>query len=274
MGAVKTFSILLALLLLCFIVGSIPPATPEPSFIILHPVSAPPQFNSNTPSLNNTKSETPNMTYTGTNLLGVIDSTIPPSKWWIDRTGQVIDAAVYYSSAPSVRLDATTPESNNPDRECDSISLSIEPGDHLVFQCWIKTSATGTSYLWGGARIGIDFYDSNRITAIQYNPEGATPSEYEMNNQVDQWHDWGTDWALMTIDMIVPEYMPSDGYYYPDEQLRTPSGIIAWMQVWDSNGPTNPGQAWFSDPTFYVNPSEVGGVSVPVLVSCLLMQRR
>ena len=115
------------------------------------------------------------------------------------------------------------------------------------------------SYDYGGARIGIDFYDSHRITAIQYNPAGATPTEYEMNNQVDQWHDWNTDWALMEVDLVVPSQMPSDGYYYPDEELHTPTSIYAWMQVWDSNGCINTGQGWFSDPVFYINPTTLGG---------------
>ena len=180
-----------------------------------------------------------------------------PEDWWIDRTGQYLVTNVTHDGVNAILLNATTTGSDNPDRECDVHGFAISPGDHLYFSTWINITETGMPVAYGGARIGIDFYDSHRITAIQFNPEGTTPTEYQMNNQDDYyfWTDWGTvGWNQMIIDVIVPQYMPSDGGYYPDEELHTPSYCIAWAQVWDNNGPVNPGQAWFSEPYLYLNP--------------------
>ena len=184
----------------------------------------------------------------GSNLVPI------PSGWWIDRDGQTLDTSVTYNGMPSIRLDKTATTSNNLNRECDSITISVKPGNHIVFKCWMKTTASGLGDTnpYSGARIGIDFYDNMRISALQ-SPTYPNTAEGERQMYVN----WGTsEWTLRTIDFILPSTMAADGYLgHPIGGSYTPTCIILWMQVWSSTyGATDSGKAWFANPQLYIYP--------------------
>ena len=191
-----------------------------------------------------------------------------PTKWWVDREGQKIDNTVTYNGKSSIRLDPTSSWGNNPARECVGPWIAIKPGDHVVYTCWIKITASGKgdTSLFSGARLGIDFYDStNRITGLMsstwegvtYNGIANWPSSAagEAANYVH----WGTQgWVQRRIDFIVPWSMPGDGGSIGGSShgygTYVPCGMLPTIQVWGTYGSTDPGQAWFADAQIYVNP--------------------
>ena len=186
--------------------------------------------------------------------------SVIPSDYYIGLEGQMIvtDPLLEHTSGyPSIRLDSTTAEGNNPNRECYSRRVAIKVGYEIVFSCYIKISETGMLCDWGGARLGIDFYDDGgRITALQSDGQhGYYPNE-DAQAILDFYVEWGKDgWTKRTIDFIVPAQMESDGSFYEEGTLKTPTSIVPWIQVWDSNGCINMGQAWFADSELAINPT-------------------
>ena len=275
----KKYLILLVCITLCLIflsfintVGaSKPTPTPTPSPTPTPTSSPSPTPNpSPTPTASPTPTPTPFPIHISMMSSGTILPSLPnptnlapiPSAWYLTYGSgpQIIhlDNTVVHNGKPSIRLDQHTSADVNVDRECDSIWLAVKPGDHIVFSCWMKTTSSGLGDTnpFSGARIGIDFYDSKRITGVQSDGQhGYFPNEDDQaiaNNYVN----WGTSvWTKRTIDFVVPNTMGSDGYYYSINQQRTPTGMIVWMQVWSSTyGSTDSGQAWFSNATVYINP--------------------
>ena len=176
-----------------------------------------------------------------------------------------VDNSVLHNGHVSIRIDHHVDGVDpNYAREVDLDWLAANPGDHIVFKCWIKTSpqaagyANDLGYPWGsGGRIGIDFYDDNRIGAIQSNPNGIAPVITGANWETVQavranYVLWGGDWSQRTIDFIIPQYVGSDGYAYPNGEMHTPYGIIPWLQAWGNEPET--GVAWFADCELYINP--------------------
>jgi hypothetical protein len=165
-----------------------------------------------------------------------------------------LDTSVTYNGESSIRLDNHTSADINTARECNSISFSAHPGDHIVFSCWMKTSASGygDTNPYSGARIGIDFYNSKRIAGLQSPTYPDTDTGVRLN-----YVNWGTSqWTKRTIDFVVPQTMTADGWSgWPQGSQQTPTGMILWMQVWSSSyGSTDPGQAWFAHVELYKNP--------------------
>ncbi len=186
---------------------------------------------------------------------------IIPVDYSLNLAGQVLvtDPSFEHTPGyPSIRLDPTTQEGNNPNRECYSKRIPINVGDNIVFSCYIKTSETRTLYHWGGARIGIDFYDNKgSITAIQSDGQhGYYPNE-DAESQAGHYVEWGSNgWTLRIINFTVPGTMRADGYLgHPFGGTYTPTSIILWLQVWDSNGAANTGVAWFADSKLTINPT-------------------
>lgn len=189
-----------------------------------------------------------------------------PSGWHINREGQfIVSNPIYEHTAgnPSLSLNATDPDGNNPDREYNSAIIPVNAGQHIVYSCWIKITESGLdeNRPWLGARIGIDFFDSHRIIALQ-SSTWAGQNSY-LYPEIPNWSDlseqavwnnfvnWGTvGWQKRTIDFIVPSSMPSDGRYYPLGETHSPTAMIVWMQVGDSS---DPGQAWFADSELYID---------------------
>jgi hypothetical protein len=198
----------------------------------------------------------PTPTATSTPLLNNLAPL--PSAWHLTYgTGpQIIhlDTSVTYNGQPSIRLDRHTSADINTGRECNTGGIRIKPGDHIVFKCWMKTTASGygDTNPYSGARIGIDFYNSQRIAALQ------SPTYPDTNLGVRQnYVNWGTSqWTQRTIEFVVPQTIPADGWIgYPAGSLQTPTAMILWIQVWSSTyGSTDPGQAWFANTELYINP--------------------
>jgi len=57
----------------------------------------------------------------------------------------------------------------------------------------------------------------------------------------------------ITIDF--PAQIESNGGFYEEGELKTPTSIAPWIQVWDSNGGINTGQAWFANSKLAINPT-------------------
>lgn len=275
-GGAVTFA---ATILICYLVGLSCPE-PEPvTFTVLTPIQAPPTLTPIPLPQTTQKMETPKVTYTGTNR------TPMPNGWTTAYTGNewgiggvanvVLDTSVQHNGANSLRIDPTGATGNTA-REANSYYLNVQPGNHIYFAVWIKTSAAAVGETDRCARFGLDFYGSGgRIQGIQ-TPDGTpwTLAGGWPANEDNQFVDWGSDWTLKVMEFTVAatydaDYWCGEGYSLGDHAV--PTGCIPWYQVASS---VDGGEGWFSDPVFYVNPSEEGGVSVPVLVSCLLMQRR
>ena len=156
-----------------------------------------------------------------------------------------MDNNVLYNGQSSIRLDPS-PLGTNTARECDGLWLSVKPGQHIVFTCWIKTTSSsyGDKNSQSGARIGFDYYDGvGRVCGIQYS--GAYTTSYTNAQLAAEYVPWGTGtWVERTIDTIVPSTVYSDS----DGSAHTPCGIIPTMQVWSIiYGPNDAGQSWFAN---------------------------
>jgi len=173
-----------------------------------------------------------------------------------------VDYSVLHDGHPSMRIEHHV-EGVDPNRarEIDVSWFAVKPGDHIVFKCWIKTGPQASGYAndlglrWGsGGRIGIDFYGENYIGGVSYNPKGASPTTNSPSSteQRANYVLWGSDWEFRTIDLIVPPYFASDGYVFPEGEMKLVKGIIPWAQAW-SNEPGT-GIAWFADAELYINP--------------------
>jgi hypothetical protein len=175
----------------------------------------------------------------------------------------VLDTQVLFEGNPSVRQDPVG-TTDNTAREVNGPYLYIQPGDHIVFSCWIKTSASsyGDTNLNSGGRIGIDYYGtSGRIGATQ-SPDGrpswTPPGNWASNTYLNYVH-WGTNtWTKITMDFVVPEQFYADPWCsssYTQGQLVKPTAIIPWFQVWSSSyGASDNGSAWFANAELYINP--------------------
>jgi hypothetical protein len=219
-----------------------PTSTPTPV-----PTASPPPSSSNLAIIPNT--------WGGYAYFGeiVYTSVSPPSANQISA----YDTSVYRTAGQgSIRLDPYLGLGENTGREADGPYLTIKPGDHIVFSCWMKTTGS-TAGLNGdplyGARIGIDFYANRRITATQ-SPDGSTWNPITNVYPVGQtFVPWGTStWTQVTINFIVAQTYLADGLAgYPLGQSATPTACIPWMQVMN---PSDGGPAWFADAQLYINP--------------------
>ena len=164
-----------------------------------------------------------------------------------------------YYGEPSIRIDPYVSGPNSA-RECDGGWVNggyirVSGGTHVVFTCWMKTSASAVSAYnsdptdrYGkGARIGIDFYTSsnsidvaalvNGVIAYPYttNPVPISGYPHSEGSHVP----WNTaGWTMQTIDCYVPS---GYGITY----------MIPWMQV---VSPTDAGVGWFANSALYINP--------------------
>jgi len=157
------------------------------TIIVLIPSPSPSPSPSPTPTP--TATPTPTPTATPTNLAPI------PQGWSTATNGMhyavggvanvILDSNVKYNSVASIRDDPVG-NTDNYAREVNGPYLSIKPGDHIIFSCWIKTSASslGDKSATSGGRIGIDFYGGGRITGSA-SPDGAvwTPSGGWPNNE-------------------------------------------------------------------------------------------
>ena len=191
-----------------------------------------------------------------------------PADWRIGETWNAptyLDNNVLYNGEPSIRMEKGTDASKSreildADKTQSNWCVRIKPGDHIVFKVWMKTSAStiGDTSSSSGVRLGIDFYSSgSRITGSQ-SPDGSvwTPSGGYPSNQNLNFVKWGSDWTQRTMDFIVPNQYPTDGWLGGTKGvMTTPNGMVPWIQVWsDSHQNADNGIAWFAHAEVYINP--------------------
>jgi hypothetical protein len=152
--------------------------------------------------------------------------------------------------------------------EVDSTQITVKPGDHIVMGCYIKT---GTYSPDSWVTFGFDFHTTYNglswITGYNSSAELAFPqlSQIVEGAQGDKLGvtftgdypvavGYGSDWTLVKMDFTVP----TATYYYVFDGSGTstyvaegvhPDSIICWTAN------TGNGEAWFSEPFLYVNPS-------------------
>lgn len=174
----------------------------------------------------------------------VYTSVAPPSANQITDYDTVVECTL---GAGSARIDPYVVGSENTAREIDSDYLSISPGVHVVFSCYMKIVEGGD-----GARIGLDFYGvGGRITSKQSAGSSFPPSEDDAAIQANWVYDYnGGAWQLRTLEFVVPATLQRDG----TETQVVPTGIIAWMQGQTINDPQT--SVWFADVVLQFDPSE------------------
>jgi len=155
-------------------------------------------------------------------------------------------------------------------REVDGAWQSVNPGDHIYFAVWVKTTFLSSSEPYPAARIGMDFYASSSLgygvpCYDAAGHEAAKPSEAEMISGYDSEGGgpirlpWGNDWTLLVWDL----HIPTDYFTYV---YTTVGGVtqvyscdpvqINSMTVWlDARAVTDNAYCWFADPVLYINPS-------------------
>lgn len=192
-----------------------------------------------------------------TNLISVTDG-----QWWADsdsNTAPIRDMQIVNKDG---RVSWEVPLSDV-DWGVDHNGIAVFPGDHVVFSCWIKTSAPtimGDDYLSGG-RIGVDIYGGVGGASFGTScPDGLGHGAEVHNTFVV----FGTDvWTKVTIDFVVAASYVANQVTngFPVGTVFVPSLAVFWFQTWSCVYFTaERGSAWFADPVLQINPSSgVGG---------------
>ncbi|MGD0644308.1 MAG: hypothetical protein ABSA75_05320 [Candidatus Bathyarchaeia archaeon] len=174
-----------------------------------------------------------------------------PNDWCIGSpafANSVLDTNITHNGNPSITIYSDPVKS----REVDGNWIAVNPGDHIVMKCWIKTDPSQETSVYNhdptdsygaGARIGIDFYSNVGNTGISVLVNGVGSDAIHITGSIQSVGSdvpWNTSvWTLQTIDCIVP-----NGYNI--------TGMIPWLQVRPA---TDYGKAWFADAQLYINPS-------------------
>src|SRR5208283_693957 len=147
--------------------------------------------------------------YTGTNLTPI------PTGWQTSSNGMIyavggsswdtFDASNPYGGVESVKISPPYGASS----ECDGSFLTISPGEHIVFICWMKTTSStigDNGNPQAGVRIGIDMYgNTGRITGIATTSGGVdyTP-ENGWTDGSSCYVEWNTPtWTEIIMDFTV-----------------------------------------------------------------------
>jgi len=153
-----------------------------------------------------------------------------------------IDTSVTHNGHVSIRVEQDYVVGT---REVDGTWRTVHPGDHIVIQCWIKTSTPTDSDPYSGARVGADIYGGGASYIVDSYPHDG--SEH-LNSLVH----WGSDWTLKTWDFIIP----STTYTHDHAGNSIPATQVTSIVVWLDARPTDwSSYAWFSDAAMYVNPA-------------------
>jgi hypothetical protein len=205
---------------------------------------------------------------------------IPSNKWGFG-TNQIIfnDTTVLHNGNPSLRIEPHTSADQNYAREINREWLQTKPGDNIVFKAWAKTeTAVNTAYT--GARIGIDFYVSQKPAGSHAVVDGQ-PHGYSTINGV--WSSKGNatyiypnwdytnyqtfvdtpvsqflkpfaddGWVQLVWNVTVPSKVYTQNYDAVPITPQQISGFIAWMDVRE---PSSTADVWFSDVELYINPT-------------------
>jgi hypothetical protein len=168
-----------------------------------------------------------------------------------------VDTQTTYNGNPTFRIE---PGNNY---GADHGGIDISPGEHIVMECWIKTSGTPAG-AYTGARIGLDFYGANgRICGPSSPQEAAAGITYPnapsslQQTEAAYYVPWGSGWTLITWSFVVPATCTGDGALasgVPLGQQSVPTYCIPWLQIYAGNEYSNTYTSWFSDFQFYINP--------------------
>lgn len=171
-----------------------------------------------------------------------------------------VDTSVTHNGHVSIRCDgpATT---GNPWREVDAYGVlpgqvfQVKPGDHVVFNCWIKTAPSTLSNPTYGAMILIDLYGSvGRIWEVAWGYPASTDFNTEKYGAYKH-VPYGSDWVQAVLDFIVPSKTftsNSEGAAIPAQTVTRMIPVIQCPPQYPSR---EKGSAWFSDAELYINPN-------------------
>ncbi len=170
-----------------------------------------------------------------------------------------VDTSVLHNGNPSIKVG---PDYVRGTREVDGAWLSVKPGDHIVFSCWVKTASYSSKDPYAGARIGMDFYASTSAgSGIPYTNPTTTDAGHPTNAENVYGGGrsvWGRDWTLVTWDVYVPTtvytYVLNGATNQWSVKSCSPTQISSVIPWFDVRGVTDNAYAWFADPTFYINP--------------------
>jgi len=152
--------------------------------------------------------------------------------------------------------------------ELDGTIYPVNIGDHIVFSCWLMTTASshGDTNPLDGIMIGGAFYDSHYQGICETGSTSGQSDYYFADG-----HDtsvvvpWGTStWTLITVDFIVPSTIAADGYqggFYAGQQV-VPAYFAPQITVLGTTynlGINEAGTAYAWNPIFYLNPSGSSG---------------
>jgi hypothetical protein len=170
-----------------------------------------------------------------------------------------VDNSVLHNGNPSIRVG---PDYVRGSREVDGAWIGVNPGDHIVYSVWIKTSAYKTSDMFPGGRLGMDFYiGSSRgggiATCDASGYQAGHPNDVE--NVAGNWRVvWGSDWTQVTWDLHIPTtyytYVTTTVNGVPGIYTCNPVQINSMVAWFDVRGATDTANAWFADPQLYINP--------------------
>jgi hypothetical protein len=220
-------------------------------------------YTTNGPTPTPTPTFTPNPTPPSGNLMSVTDGN-----WYCDSDwshapirAMTINYTNTYASSPSWQVPLSTTDWGV-DWSPNDVSQIIAPGEVISFSCWIKTSAPTLSAdinnPQAGGRLGMDLYGANGASFGVSTPDGTGTSTDSINTYVP-FGVSGNSWTKITIEFTVPSTYSANQVTHgePIGTVFVPTYVIPWVQTWsDTQGTSEHGTAWFSDPTFTItNPS-------------------
>ena len=160
------------------------------------------------------------------------------------------DTAVTHNGYPSIRVDGPGgPGSYNYARELNNRWISVKPGDHVVFSCWIKTNP---SSIGPGAACGVDLYgETGRLWEVHpRNPQSGVFADPHTGYPI--YIPYGKDWTKLTLDFIIPNTLFTHDDYGQSVKPQYVVGMMPWMGASFALGES--ASVWFADAELYVNP--------------------
>jgi hypothetical protein len=163
-----------------------------------------------------------------------------------------VDYSVRHNGDVSIRIDGPAiPE--NQFREINTDPISVNPGDHIVFTCWIKTAP---STIGDGGIIGFDVYGNyDRIWEVTNYATGNDNDCFDVINAWNyKWVPYGSDWTQIVIDVIIPDKtFTTNNFGSPlPNGAQQISFIIPWIGAsWKHNEAAS---VWFADAELFINP--------------------
>jgi hypothetical protein len=168
------------------------------------------------------------------------------------------DFSVTHNGNPSVRIDGPGIYPNGA-REVNHRWISVKPGDHIVFKCWIKTNP---SAIGDGGTIAFDAYGPNE-RIMEVHPRtiqteiwngGSRPTGWSGMSSSSIYVPYGRDWTQITLDVIIPytTFTYNDWQKpltYGPQQI---AGILPMLAASWNHGES--ASVWFADVELYINP--------------------